>query len=304
MKKILFIRKYKKPSGGQIKVRDYFLHCLHHPALEPHLYFTPDSKWQDDALWAQVPRAQVAAKIEVQHYDALFLAGKDWDYLPPVPGHPAILNFIQHVKHGDPGSDRFPYLARPALRICVSEEVRAAIAPHMNGRAVVIKNGVPLNLFAAAPKRPNSILIWARKNPALGTRLCRLLSAGHEVTLLLDYLPRAEFARALARSDIFVALPHQTEGFYLPALEAMAARCAVVCSDAVGNRGFCRHEQTCLMPAFNHEQQHLAMIERLLSLPELKEKIRARGFEQAQSYSLESERAAFHRLVEEFLGAR
>ncbi len=305
MKKILFIRKYKKISGGQIKVRDYFLHCLRYPGLDPHIYFTPDSQWQDDPLWAQVPRAKVVAEIALAHFDILFLAGKDWDYLPPASAPPAIINFIQHVKHGDPNSDRFQYLARPALRLCVSEEVRAAIAPYVNGEAAVIQNGVPLDLFAAgADKTPASILIWARKNPGLGAKLRRRLEAHTaNVAVLDDYVPREEFAQALARSDIFVALPHATEGFYLPALEAMAAGCAVVCSDAVGNRKFCRHEETCLMPEFDHVEQHVAMTMRLIGDFVLKEKLRAAGSAIAQSYSLETERAEFYRFLERYFFA-
>jgi glycosyltransferase involved in cell wall biosynthesis len=39
------------------------------------------------------------------------------------------------------------------------------------------------------------------------------------------------------------------EGFALPPLEAMAAGAAVVCTDAHGNRDFCRDGVNCLMPA-------------------------------------------------------
>ena len=38
------------------------------------------------------------------------------------------------------------------------------------------------------------------------------------------------------------------EGFCLPLLEAMATGCAVVCTDAHGNRDFCVDEANCLMP--------------------------------------------------------
>ncbi len=39
------------------------------------------------------------------------------------------------------------------------------------------------------------------------------------------------------------------EGFALPPLEAMATGCAVVCTDAHGNRDFCVDGVNCLMPA-------------------------------------------------------
>ena len=130
-------------------------------------------------------------------------------------------------------------------------------------------------------------------------RLCKALRArGVEVTLLDRYLPREEFAARLAKSDIFVGLPLEREGFYLPALEAMAAGCAVVCSDAAGNRGYCVADETCLMPPFDDLAGHVAAVERLLSDRGLRDRLRADAREVSQSYSLARERAAFHALLE------
>ena len=42
-------------------------------------------------------------------------------------------------------------------------------------------------------------------------------------------------------------LPRAEEGFYLPALEAMASGCLVVTLDCIGNRGFRRHDDNCLV---------------------------------------------------------
>ena len=53
--------------------------------------------------------------------------------------------------------------------------------------------------------------------------------------------------RALEPSDRFVQTSRH-EGFCLPILEAMAAGCAVVCTDAHGNRDFCANGANCLMP--------------------------------------------------------
>lgn len=298
--KILFVRKFKKPSGGQFKVRDYFRHCLAHPQLEPHLYLTPDSNEHEArAFWEFVPRSNIVDKPALEDYDLLFLAGRDWEYLPAIPARARVLNYIQHVKHAERTDKRFAHLSRPAWRICVSEEVAAAIAPHAVGEIHVIKNGIPLELFpASCEKQKGSIFIWARKNPALGERLFQALHAqGVQAELLIDLIPREQFAQRLQTSEIFVALPHETEGFYLPALEAMAAGCAVICSDAVGNRGFCRHGETCLMPAFNDAAAHLDMIARLRDDAALSEKLRGNGMKLAQEYALSCEREAFHRLI-------
>jgi len=98
-----------------------------------------------------------------------------------------------------------------------------------------------------------------------------------------------------------VALPNRTEGFYLPALEGMASGCAVICSDNIGNRGFCRRDETCLMPDYDDEEQHLKMIERLLANPDIKESVRRSGMEMAKSYSLDRERTQFYQLLEKYI---
>ncbi len=305
--KILFIRKFKKPSGGQFKVRDYFRHCLAHPQLEPHLYLMPDSdEMEARSFWDFVPSSNIANTLAPGNYDLLFLAGRDWEYVPEIPQHTRVINYIQHVKHAERGDKRFQYLSRPAWRVCVSEEVAAAIAPYAAGEIHVIKNGIPLEMFSMTrDKEKDSIFIWARKNPALGQRLFEKLQArGLRVEVLIDLIPREEFAARLRASEIFVALPHETEGFYLPALEAMAAGCAVVCSDAIGNRGFCKHEDTCLMPAYDDEAAHSRMIERLLHEPILQETLRRNGKNMAQEYALAREREAFYRLVDRLLSMK
>ena len=53
--------------------------------------------------------------------------------------------------------------------------------------------------------------------------------------------------RLLNEAALFVQTSTH-EGFCLPVLEAMATGCAVVCTDAHGNRDFCEHERNCLMP--------------------------------------------------------
>jgi len=299
MRKILFLRNIKKPDqvrGHDVKVKDYFAHCLQHPRLLPYVYFSPGSRYQESSLWAGVPTDSVVDEIQIEPYDMIFVSGRDWTFLPEMLHTKITINLIQHVRHADKNDDRFPYLNKPAFRICVSQEIYQAIAPYINGVAVVINNAIPLEIFETARKRPaNSITIWAGKNPGLGKKLyAELTRRGVMVGLIIDCLPRHEFARRMQESDIFVTLPNETEGFYLPALEGMASGCAVVCSDAVGNRSFCFHGQTCLMPRYDHFNGHLKMIEQLLVDGELKERIRRGGIAMAQSYSLQNEREQFY----------
>src|SRR3712207_8258185 len=63
------------------------------------------------------------------------------------------------------------------------------------------------------------------------------------------------------------------EGFCLPVLEAMSTGIPVVCTDADGNRDFCRDGENCLMPAATPEAV-AAAIERVLREPELPARLR------------------------------
>lgn len=302
MRTILFLRKFRKVSGGQIKVRDYFEHCLRHPALDPYIYFTADSIPDEDGLWSDVPSHRRLYDLDAERFDLIFVAGRDWRFLPESLDERKVINLVQNVRHGVPTDTRFEYLRRPAFRICVSEEVRTAIVGHVSGEAVAILNGIPLEYFRANAEGrcADSIFIWGKKNRELGARLYHTLRArGLDVSILTRVLPREEFAAMLRRTDIFVTLPHDREGAYLPPIEAMAAGCAVVCSDAVGNRGYCLDHETCLTPRFDDFDEHMVAVDLLLEDRALREQLRAGGSEMAEAHSLEGERAQFYRLLEE-----
>lgn len=73
------------------------------------------------------------------------------------------------------------------------------------------------------------------------------------------------------------------EGFALPPLEAMAAGTPVVCTDAHGNRDFCRHEENCLMVEPDTDSVARG-IERALGDAALRERLVEAGIRTAQDY--------------------
>lgn len=75
------------------------------------------------------------------------------------------------------------------------------------------------------------------------------------------------------------------EGFCLPVLEAMAAGAVAVCTDAHGNRDFCRHEENCLMPSGRSAAMLARAIRRLLDDPALRRRLATGGFETARDYA-------------------
>ena len=99
------------------------------------------------------------------------------------------------------------------------------------------------------------------------------------------------------KSRIAVCLPHAEEGFYLPALEAMASGCIVVTLDCVGNRGVCRHGDNCLVVEPNAESLlDMTRRARTLSASE-RGSMHRRARDTAASHSLGAERARFHAVL-------
>jgi glycosyltransferase involved in cell wall biosynthesis len=86
------------------------------------------------------------------------------------------------------------------------------------------------------------------------------------------------------------------EGFALPPLEAMAAGAAVVCTDADGNRDYCRDGVNCLMPG---PEPHAiaAAIERVVSDPDLRVRLGQAGVETARRYGIDRRAAELDRFI-------
>lgn len=303
MRTIGFHRDYAGYSGGHGKVFDYFGHVQAHPAFRARVAFAAgsirdaDNPWQDasveDAAW------------DPTRYDALFLAGLDWQAVPRDEPRRPVLNLIQGLGHAEPGDPRRAFLTRPAIRICVSQPVAEAIRAtgEVNGPVHVIANAIapgPQRApAAAADAGARRVFIAGQKQPALADALARRLAAmsGLAVTAQTQWLARADFRAQLAQADIVVALPLAREGFYLPALEAMAAGAATIVTDCVGNRDYARAGETCLMPAASAEAL-AAAVQRLDEDAELRARLVVAGQREAARHDARAERAAFHALLD------
>lgn len=257
-KQFLFFRDFHSFTGGHLKVRNYFDHINRIPGYHAQIHFSPDSTWGADNPWNDL-RDEVLPQWQPEQADYLFLAGLDWLRLEPAqrddPPAP-VINLVQHVRHADPGDPRYPFLRHPAVRICVSREVASAIRAtgQVNGPVWTIPNGIDLAALPAGPaweKRGSPILIAGLKNPPLAREIAsQLHDLGLAAELILEPLLRRDYLARLAQARVAVLLPHEREGFYLPALEAMALGCIVVCPDCVGNRSFCQAETNCHFPAY------------------------------------------------------
>src|SRR5690606_6535511 len=120
----------------------------------------------------------------------------------------------------------------------------------VNGPVHVIEAALELPAVPAPPARDEAVFIGALKQPVLGRALAAELQArGRNVLLADQWQARADYLGRLGRCSIAVLLPNPTEGFYLPALEAMALGTAVVVPDCLGNRAYLEPGVNAQVPA-------------------------------------------------------
>ncbi|MEB3320100.1 MAG: glycosyltransferase family 4 protein [Cyanobium sp.] len=302
-KSVLFHRKYGGFTGGHLKVYDYFNHCLLIEGLNPEIYIDPVSDLSH--LWKA--SGSILANYDPHDHDILFLAGNDWqalDNFPSIEEKKIVLNLIQHVRHADPSQDLFQYLRKRAIRICVSYEVAEAVLSTgiCNGPVYVIPNGINFEILPASASFPScDVVIAGLKQPVLANALSQeLIKNGYSVDLLVSQLPRQEYLSRISRGRVVVTLPNSSEGFYLPALEAMAMGLLVVCPDCVGNRSFCRHRLTCMVPDFSVDSLAQS-VTTLLADPVLASQLRRNSQYACRHYDIRREREDFGSLMRELI---
>jgi len=295
MPRILFHRDFAGYSGGHGKVWDYFRHAL---ALgwDARVYLTADSLRDTSNPWMQMPE-RIEAQWTPDGCDVLFLAGMDWLALPDIQHPPRpVINLLQHVRHAWPEHPLSAFLSAPARRICVSQPVAAAITAtgRVNGPVTVIPAALDLpdTLPPAIGTHSSCVLIAGLKAPALAQMLALELSRrGMSVEILTHALPRAEYLGRIAAARVVVTLPHPAEGFYLPALEAMALGVPVVLTDCIGSREYTRDGDNCLL-AVPDAQALADAVEHALQ-PQTYTRLHKQGQATATGYNQTAERARF-----------
>ena len=274
-KTVWFYRDYRKFSGGHLKFSHYLSHISAAQNWQPKITFSKNSELKED-IWTQSLQHQVS-KWQVKSGDVVFLAGTDWQYFDQVQvlSKVPVINFIQHVRHADPNLHLYQYLCRRSIRVCVSVQVQQAIndTGECNGPVYVINNGIEqaadsttLTGFSFDKSLlENRWLLVGIKNPALAAEVSTALKdLGINAESILTPLNQKVFFNKLESAAVVVCFPNKTEGFYLPALEAMAHRKLVICPDCIGNRSFC-NEQTALIPKHSLNG-YLTCVKQLLTM--------------------------------------
>jgi glycosyltransferase involved in cell wall biosynthesis len=300
LRTVLFFRNYKAFHGGHLKVWNYFNHVLASPVFEPRVWFSEQTTLDSQNPWRDSQDLVVDRQHPIRPAVS-FVGGAHWRLLDRYPyADPSIpvINLVQHVRHADPERRLAKYLHRKAIRICVSQEVADELrATGLTiGPLIVIPNAIDLSDL---PSRNGAIekvdvLIAAGKEPDLGVEIAdRLAQEGRVVDLLVERIPRPEFLSRMRAAYTTVYLPHETEGFFLPALEGMALGTIVVCPDCIGNRSFCLPGHNAFRPNYVVDDV-IRDAEAALALhPEQARQLRENARRTAEEHSLERERDAF-----------
>jgi glycosyltransferase involved in cell wall biosynthesis len=295
-KRWLFYRHYPFHTGGHQKVADYFSHVAQVPHFFAAIHFSAESLFPAGNPWHAMGAVQSVDYVP-SGYDFIFLAGMDWQaYLPYKHLRKPVINLIQHVRHSDPAQPMYAFLSEPAIRICVSDQVAEAILAtgRVNGPVYVIPNGLDLPLLEPVPKSIDA-LVLSLKQPHLGAQIVKVLVAkGFNVRVVDELIPRLELLQLMNATKLGITLPHDTEGFYLPALEAMQYCDVAVVPDCVGNRSFCVDRVNCFVPAQLNEQDILSAIDNALAMTsEVASALRNNALDTVKRHSLAVERASF-----------
>lgn len=291
-KTVLFHRTFKKFRGGHLKVKNYVDHVKSSPAYDARIVVDDASgglhPWHhDDCLVESFDPAAA---------DILFVASKDWRHIPAgLEDRVPVVNLVQGVQHADPDNPRHEFLGRKAVRICVSPDIASALEATgaCNGPIHVVPNSVDTADLPAASAPVRDVFIGGAKAPELARALAaRLEARGLAVDCQTGSRPRDEFLRRMSEAEIVVLLPKESEGFFLPALEAMMIGRALVCPDGIGNRSFCIDGETCLMPPRDADRLEEAVV-RLHGDADLRRALRDCAATVAARFDIARERSAF-----------
>jgi GT2 family glycosyltransferase len=210
---------------------------------------------------------------------------------------------------------------RPEFRYMTISEWNRERLRELGLEAELIPPGIDLDTFRGLPqsrRREDLVLALGRSNPlknlpltiAAWRRLRATVPAaelclfGHEPELADEpgmrhvESPSDEGVNELFNEATVFVQTSTHEGFALPPLEAMATGCAVVTTDAHGNRDFCVDGENCLMPEATPEAVGEAL-SRLFADPELRERLGRAGIETAQPYAWGRRIDALERFFEE-----
>jgi len=236
-------------------MRHYYEHALASPfADRVSVHMPDDTQWNEANPWLR-HRSSVVQEIDWQSVEVTVISGWGWDRFIPARFHKAppfkVIYLVQSFGRIDPSDSQFRHLANPATRICVSHSLAEELRKlEVNGAIHTIPAGIEVGeLRTDSPKDIDVLVVGFKRMQFAKELAASLAEAGLSATVFMERRARAAFLSEMSRARVVVCLPSPREGFYLPALEAMAVGALTVCPDAGGNE-YCEDGVNCLQPVY------------------------------------------------------
>jgi GT2 family glycosyltransferase len=214
---------------------------------------------------------------------------------------------------------------RPEFRFLTTSAWNAERLSELGQEAEPVAPGIGLEIFhpvAGTRRRADMILALGRSHPLKNLPLTldawRALPEPRPELCLFGIEPELageergiryvtspsdfEVNQLFNEATVFVQTSTH-EGFCLPILEAMATGCPVVCTDAHGNRDYCKDGENCLVPRRDQRSVTEALA-RLLADPELRDRLSKSGLTTAAEHSWPQRIDALERFFEEITRPR
>ena len=311
-------------AGGVIKVLDYAEHGLH-AGFDVTLWGPGEPSTQSTLSTLPVFVRLREAKVDRRDLAAFgdLVVGEQDRVLFTEPGHASfvdelgvsggrVIHLVQGTRHATPTfNDGLHYriLHRRFVRIAVTGQVHEAIAPHVHPAFPLhlVVEGHDIDFFAgdryfdrsAGPVR----VLYNTWKSDLGDRVAATVDDPSIVfTAIRDETSWSQLRDLYLNADIFIGAPGPEEGFYLPGLEALAARCALVMSLVGGNRAYGEPGINMVSCPFDDAAHHGETITELAKDTARRAELTAAGVVTAQRFRIQRERAEVVKILLDPLG--
>ena len=320
-RRIYFLTPTFRPVGGVVKIFDYVNHaralglepviCCPEPFSEGLPLFRI-SRFSDispamgfrfvDLEKVSVGPGDLAFFSWPIHYEILLPRLSRWTH------HEQVICIVQNVRWANPtftNGYAIRLLSRPIARIMTNDVVLKAVRPYLNKTSMteVIDLGHDTAFFVrerTGGLSPQIRVAYTTWKSDVGDRVVeRMRDPTFEFCAIRNPVGWEELRELYHWADVFLATPLVEEGFYLPALEAMAAGAIVLSPDAGGNRTYCEFGENCLRVEFDDPSSYTEVLFSLRTTDPAKiDRMRQRGYETTERYTLSGEEQHFGAFLE------
>jgi glycosyltransferase involved in cell wall biosynthesis len=316
--RIYFLTPSFNPAGGIVKIFDYLNHAraLGYEAV----VCCPEPYDASSPLFENSRYAHISPEngIRFVGLDRFTVGPADLCFFSWPPHYETVaprisrwarpeqaIHIVQGTRHANPsfaGGYPLRLLTRPMARVLTNTVVLDAVEPHLNPSSLteVIDLGHDTSFFRKERSGPLGSPLkvgyttWKSK---VGDEVAALLEGGGEFKFraIRETAAWEELRDLYHWADAFLATPLAEEGFYMPALEAMAAGCVVLTPDAGGNMSYCEFGGNCLQVRLDDAGSYVEALKRLRAWNDSVglDRLRREGYETAGRHTLEREGQRF-----------